>query len=170
MKGLPLTPRVDLVVVGVLIRHVRVPRRVLVPVLVNLDQVAKVVGVPELRGRPVPGVGVPLAAVLAGPAQHLHAAVVDGEVARPVVPRAALAPQPPDQLEVAAMGGNLELVQWLRAGGCPWSAWTCHWAVDQGRVEVLRWARENGCPWEAEDRDRAAEELGYAYDFGNLSG
>ena len=44
---------------------------------VLLDQIPEVVGVPELRGRSVPGLGVPLAAVLAGPAQHLHVAEVD---------------------------------------------------------------------------------------------
>ena len=35
---------------------------------------------------------------------------------------------------------------------------------------MLRWARENGCPWEAQDRDRAAAELGYTDNFGNLVG
>ena len=33
---------------------------------------------------------------------------------------------------------------------------------------MLRWARENGCPWEAQDRDRAAAELGYTDNYGNL--
>ena len=33
---------------------------------------------------------------------------------------------------------------------------------------MLRWARENGCPWIAETRDRAAAELGYTDDLGNL--
>ena len=68
----------------------------------------------------------------------------------------------------AAQGGNLELVQWLRAEGCPWNWRTCSEAVDQGRVEMLRWVRENGCPWSAEDRDRAAAELEYRDDFGNV--
>ena len=68
----------------------------------------------------------------------------------------------------AARSGNLELVRWLRGEGCDWDAWTCYWAVDKGHVEVLRWARENGCPWHAETRDRAAAELGYADDLGNL--
>ena len=68
----------------------------------------------------------------------------------------------------AARSGNLELVQWLQGEGCPWNSWTCHQAVKKGRVEVLRWARANGCPWEAYDRDRAAAELGYTDDFGNL--
>jgi len=45
---------------------------------------------------------------------------------------------------------------------------TCFNAVDKGHVEVLRWVRENGCPWNAYDRDRAAAELGYTDDFGNL--
>ena len=35
-------------------------------------------------------------------------------------------------------------------------------------MEVLSWARENGCPWIAETRDRAAAELGYTDDLGNL--
>ena len=68
----------------------------------------------------------------------------------------------------AARGGNLELVMWLRGEGCPWDSWTCFHAIDKGHVEVLRWARENGCPWIAETRDRAAAELGYTDDFGNL--
>ena len=33
---------------------------------------------------------------------------------------------------------------------------------------MLRWARENGCPWIAQTRDRAAAELGYTDDLGNL--
>ena len=70
----------------------------------------------------------------------------------------------------AAMSGNLELIQWLHGEGCPWDRWTCFNAVDEGHVEMLGWARENGAPWRAEDRDRAAEQLGYADDFGNLSG
>ena len=32
----------------------------------------------------------------------------------------------------------------------------------------LRWARENGCEWDTATRDRAAEELGYTDDLGNL--
>ena len=67
----------------------------------------------------------------------------------------------------AAGSGNLELIQWLRAEGCPWDEWTCSNAVHYGHVEVLRWARENGCPWTAEDRDQAAEDLGYTDDLGN---
>ena len=35
-------------------------------------------------------------------------------------------------------------------------------------MEVLRWLRENGCPWTAATRDRAAVELGYTDDLGNL--
>ena len=68
----------------------------------------------------------------------------------------------------AAWSGNLLLVQWLRAEGCPWDFGTCYNAVDQGHVEVLRWARENGAPWTAVTWDRAAAELGYTDDFGNL--
>ena len=71
-------------------------------------------------------------------------------------------------MEEAARGGNLELVRWLRGEGCPWDALTCYAAVDQGHVEVLRWLRENGCPWMAEIRDKAAAELGYTDDLGNL--
>ena len=71
-------------------------------------------------------------------------------------------------MRCAAGSGNLELVQWLRGEGCPWDWWTCAMAVDNGHVEVLRWVRENGCEWDAEIRDRAAEELGYTDDFGNL--
>ena len=67
----------------------------------------------------------------------------------------------------AARGGNLELVQWLRGAGCPWDN-TCLWAVNHGHVEVLRWARENGCPRTAKIRDKAAAELGYTDDLGNL--
>ena len=70
----------------------------------------------------------------------------------------------------AAGSGNLELVQWLRGAGCPWDYWTCYWAVDKGHVEVLRWARENGCEWVALTRDKAAAELGYTDDLGNLLG
>ena len=33
---------------------------------------------------------------------------------------------------------------------------------------MLRWARENGCEWDAETRHRAAAELGYTDDLGNL--
>ena len=72
-------------------------------------------------------------------------------------------------MEHAACGSNLELVQWLRGEGCPWNWRTCYRAVQQGHVEVLRWARENGCPWTARTRDRAAAELGYTDDFGNLA-
>ena len=60
------------------------------------------------------------------------------------------------------------MVQWLRAGGCPWSAWICYHAVNEGHVEVLRWARENGAPWVAWTRNKAARELGYTDDLGNL--
>ena len=55
-----------------------------------------------------------------------------------------------------------------RAAGCPWNAGTCRFAVDKGHVEVLRWARENGCPWTAGTRDRAAAELGYTDNLGNV--
>ena len=72
-------------------------------------------------------------------------------------------------MDEAAQSGNLELVQWLRGEGCPWDYWTCYWAVKKGHVEVLRWARENGCEWDAETRYRAAAELGYTDDFGNLA-
>ena len=68
----------------------------------------------------------------------------------------------------AAGSGNLELAQWLRGKGCPWNHDTCYEAVEASRVEVLRWARENGCPWIAATRDRAAAELGYTDDLGNL--
>ena len=71
-------------------------------------------------------------------------------------------------MEYAARSGNLELVQWLRGEGCPWDWKTCWYAIDKGHVEVLRWARENGCPWDAHYRNRAAAELGYTNDFGNL--
>merc|ERR1712146_689038 len=33
---------------------------------------------------------------------------------------------------------------------------------------VLRWARENGCEWDRYARDKAAEELGYTDNLGNL--
>ena len=69
---------------------------------------------------------------------------------------------------LAAQSGNLELVRWLRGEGCPWDYETCYWAVDEGHVEVLRWARANGCPWYASTRDRAAAELGYTDNLGNL--
>ena len=68
----------------------------------------------------------------------------------------------------AAGGGHLEVLQWLRAEDCPWCWLTCYHATSGGHREVLRWARENGCPWHAETRDRAAAELGYADDLGNL--
>ena len=68
----------------------------------------------------------------------------------------------------AARSGNLELVRWLRGAGCPWNSYTCNWAVAYGHVEVLRWARENGCPWTASTRNRAAVNLWYTDDFGNL--
>ena len=68
----------------------------------------------------------------------------------------------------AAGSGNLELVRWLRGEGCPWDHWTCHHAFRQGHVEVLRWARENGCPMRAVDWDKAAAELGYTDNLGNL--
>jgi len=68
----------------------------------------------------------------------------------------------------AAGSGNLELVQWLRGEGCSWRHWTCCQAVRKGHVEMLRWVRENGCPWTAYWRDRAAEELGYTDNLGNL--
>ena len=68
----------------------------------------------------------------------------------------------------AALSGNLELVHWLWGEGCPWDEITCELAVEFGHVEVLRWVRENSAPWTPFDRDRAAEELGYTDDFGNL--
>ena len=68
----------------------------------------------------------------------------------------------------AAHGGHLAILQWLRAEGCPWDFNTCYQAADEGHVEVLRWAREKGCVWDAETRDRAAAELGYTDDLGNL--
>ena len=73
-----------------------------------------------------------------------------------------------DVMMCAARSGNLELVQWLRGAGCPWNQWTCFWAVNKGHVEVLRWARENSALWTASIRDRAAAELGYTDDLGNL--
>ena len=51
-------------------------------------EVAEVVRVPELHGRLLPGLGVSRAAVLAGPAQRLQAAIEDSPVARVGVPRA----------------------------------------------------------------------------------
>ena len=68
----------------------------------------------------------------------------------------------------AAGSGNLELVRWLRGEGCPWDSDTCYNAVKYGHVETLRWARENGCPWTAYTRDKAAAELGYTDELGNL--
>ena len=68
----------------------------------------------------------------------------------------------------AASSGNLELVRWLRGEGCKWEWRTCGFAVHYGHVEVLRWLRENGCPWTAHIQDRAAKELGYTDDLGNL--
>ena len=68
----------------------------------------------------------------------------------------------------AAYGGHLEVLQWLRAEGCPRNKLTCHYAVDQGHIEVLRWARENGAMWKAATRDKAAAELGYTDNLGNL--
>ena len=68
----------------------------------------------------------------------------------------------------AACSGNLEILQWLRGEGCPWNSGTCAMAVENGHVEVLRWARENGCKWDAYTRDRAAAELGYTDNLGNL--
>ena len=64
--------------------------------------------------------------------------------------------------------GHAEVLRWARENGCPWDQDTCYEAVNRGYVEVLRWARENGAPWLAFDRDRAAEELGYTDDLGNL--
>jgi len=71
-------------------------------------------------------------------------------------------------MECAAESGNLELVQWLRGEGCPWDCVTCTWAVVKRHIPVLRWLRANGCPWDAYARDKAAAELGYTDDFGNL--
>ena len=56
----------------------------------------------------------------------------------------------------------------MRANSCPWNAETCEDAALGGHLEVLRWARENGCPWIAQTRDKAAAELGYTDNFGNL--
>ena len=56
----------------------------------------------------------------------------------------------------------------MRANDCPWNAKTCKWAARSGHLMTLRWARENGCPWTASTRDKAAAELGYTDDFGNL--
>ena len=57
----------------------------------------------------------------------------------------------------------------MRGQGCPWGSHTCYEAVSEGHEEeVLRWVRENGCPWDAYDRDKAAAELEYTDDFGNL--
>ena len=71
-------------------------------------------------------------------------------------------------MQCAAESGNLELVQWLKYEGCPLDCRTSYLATKYGHVEVLRWVRENGCPWWASTRDRAAAELGYTDDFGNL--
>ena len=68
----------------------------------------------------------------------------------------------------AAGSGNLELVRWLRTEGCPWDHWMCYHAIDKGHLGVLRWARENGCPMRAVDWDKAAAELGYTDNLGNL--
>ena len=77
----------------------------------------------------------------------------------------------------ATTSGNLELMQWLQGkgydlssifGAHSYGAVFCNYAVGRGHVEVLRWARENGCPWSAYVQDRAAAELGYTDDFGNL--
>ena len=56
----------------------------------------------------------------------------------------------------------------MQANGCPWDAETCKVAALNGQLETLRWARENGCPWDPVTRDRAAAELGYTDDLGNL--
>ena len=69
---------------------------------------------------------------------------------------------------LAAQRGHLEVLEWLHTNGCPMSHITVSFAVQNGHVEVLRWARENGCPWHAVDRDRAAAELGYTDNLGNL--
>ena len=71
-------------------------------------------------------------------------------------------------MDSAAKSGNLELVRWLRGEGCKWDFLVCERAVEFGHVEVLRWLRENGCEWRAETRDKAAAELAYTDDFGNL--
>ena len=71
-------------------------------------------------------------------------------------------------MQCAAESGNLELVQWLKYEGCPLDCRTSYLATKYGHVEVLRWVRENGCPWDAHYRNRAAAELGYTDDFGNL--
>ena len=70
-------------------------------------------------------------------------------------------------LQVAACG-HLEVLQWLRAKGADWDQDTCQQAVQYSHMELLRWARENGCPWTASTRDKAAAELEYTDDFGNL--
>ena len=69
----------------------------------------------------------------------------------------------------AARGGQLAALQWLRANGCDWDAQVCFEAIGKGDVEMLRWARENGCPWDTWLRDRAAEDLGYTDDLGNMT-
>ena len=68
----------------------------------------------------------------------------------------------------AARKGQLETLRWALENGCPGDNSVCHWAVLRGHVEMLRWAREFGCPWDPEIRDKAAAELGYTDDFGNL--
>ena len=70
--------------------------------------------------------------------------------------------------QCAARGGHLGVLRWLQANGCPWDAETCSGAVLNGRLATLRWARENGCPWWTSTRDRAADDLGYTDDLGNL--
>ena len=67
----------------------------------------------------------------------------------------------------AVRRGDLEVLQWLRANGCPWDKSTCSFAVACYHVDVLEWARD-GAPWTAEIRDRAAAELEYEDDLGNL--
>ena len=74
------------------------------------EQVAEVVRTPEALGRLVPGVCGPRAAILAGPAQHLHVAVDDSHVAKPSSPTGSPPPWLPpfapqeEEEEVQGMG------------------------------------------------------------------
>ena len=69
-------------------------------------EVAEAVRVPELRGRPVPGLDVQRGAVRAGPAQHLHMATYDSFVASVDVPGAALGSKPLQHLDVPVLCGT----------------------------------------------------------------
>ena len=88
---------------------------------------------------PRPGPSCPAAAVLAAPAQHLHAAAADSGKARPLVPRAALSPQPLHQTKVATMGSLLHHTLDHREALLPHS----HSRVSSG-PPTLSWAFRDG--------------------------